>query len=100
MEIALLSGVAVVDPEDAVVVLLDLLLLLIVDGWFLMHKKNLMVMVIVKTTQEFPPAILKVETCTITKFRKIPGPEKKYLDRTSILQKLVFSPSNLAGVKS
>ena len=43
MEIALLSGVAVVDPEDAVVVLLDLLLLLIVDGWFLMHKKNLMV---------------------------------------------------------
>ena len=43
---------------------------------------------------------IKVETCTITKFRKIPGPEKKYLDRTSILQKLVFSPSNLAGVKS
>ena len=40
MEIALLSGVAVVDMEDAVVVLLDLLLLLIFDGWFPSKKKK------------------------------------------------------------
>lgn len=41
MEIALLSGVAVVDMEDAVVVLLDLLLLLIFDGWFPSKKKKI-----------------------------------------------------------
>ena len=62
MEIALLSGVAVVDPEDAGVVLLDLLLLLIVDGWFLMHKKNLMVMVNNPRALKFSPAITRFAT--------------------------------------
>lgn len=46
MEIALLSGVAVVDMEDAVVVLLDLLLLLIFDGWFPSKKKKKLMVVV------------------------------------------------------